>query len=485
MGAQVKRDASQASTRLTKRNLPPSHGHLLSTFNKQTDVIAERAPDVAQPSIEAVQQELDINAVPMSSSPRSSPHSSPLSSAVDVEDPGELDAPASSPELVLQSTEVALRPEPGTEDEPMSTEDESSDSDALPPNKETNYMTLQQKLAEDKNGSRKSGLSRTRSDSYEDMLFSSSYRSSQSKRARPNVYKTNAKSYFNPPSFPKSTSEKPSPRAKPKAKKEEVQKKTKVEEPKELEGSFIVPKDMEDLEYKFKPQMKNGDSSSFGTFSSKENDTLQYYSDADSPLSSAPSSMFKEMEEKLEQPSPPSKALCPMCKTEVDPEILALFQSQPKQRIREQQQFCQSHQLRTAAQQWEKHGYPVIVWDEFESRIQGLFPDLEKLLVPDASSYYRNILDDVLKAGKASNLRLTLDGKGLEVITCGYYGAKGASKMYVSWICPGGMDCTDWFLGCMLLLNVSLYGCVVWLLPILLFRTLAWRATRSVFLCLS
>jgi hypothetical protein len=120
-----------------------------------------------------------------------------------------------------------------------------------------------------------------------------------------------------------------------------------------------------------------------------------------------------------------------MCKAEVDPELLARFQSQPKQRVREQQQFCESHKLHSAEQQWEQRGYPIIEWKAFGKRIQKLFPDIEKLLVPDASSYYRNILDGILSSGKAKNFRLTMDGEGLETITCGYYGTKGASKMYV------------------------------------------------------
>jgi hypothetical protein len=35
-----------------------------------------------------------------------------------------------------------------------------------------------------------------------------------------------------------------------------------------------------------------------------------------------------------------------------------------------------------------------------------------------------------MKSGQAKNFRLTLDGDGLEKITCGYYGTKGAGKMY-------------------------------------------------------
>ena len=116
-----------------------------------------------------------------------------------------------------------------------------------------------------------------------------------------------------------------------------------------------------------------------------------------------------------------------MCKVEVDPEMLILFEAQPKQLIREQQQFCASHLRHTATKEWEAQGYPEIDWDTIDERIQKHFPEMERLLTPGCSSYYRNILDTAQKAGKS--LRLTLAGDGIEVISCGYYGTKGAQKM--------------------------------------------------------
>lgn len=116
-----------------------------------------------------------------------------------------------------------------------------------------------------------------------------------------------------------------------------------------------------------------------------------------------------------------------MCNAEVDPEILRQFQAQPKQRLREQQRFCASHKQDTATKEWEAQGYPDINWDTFEHRLEGYFPDMDKYLDPEEPSYYRNILESAQKAGK--NLRLTLDGDGIEVISCGYYGTKGAQKM--------------------------------------------------------
>lgn len=129
------------------------------------------------------------------------------------------------------------------------------------------------------------------------------------------------------------------------------------------------------------------------------------------------------------EPSAPPPSLCPWCKKEVDPGILMLFEAQPRQRLREQRQFCASHQQNTAEREWEARKYPDINWDLFDERVQGHFPALEELLVPDCSSYFRNILDENLKKGKAKNFRLTLAGDGLETISCGYYGTRGAAKM--------------------------------------------------------
>ncbi|KAJ5929127.1 hypothetical protein N7454_006975 [Penicillium verhagenii] len=126
-------------------------------------------------------------------------------------------------------------------------------------------------------------------------------------------------------------------------------------------------------------------------------------------------------------PSPPRKALCPMCKAEVDPELLRQFRNQPNQRLREQERFCSSHRHESATKEWEARGYPDIEWDTFEQRLDGHFPDLEKFLNPEEPSYYRNILDSAHKAGKS--LRLTLDDDVIENISCGYYGSKGAQIM--------------------------------------------------------
>ncbi|KAJ5246083.1 hypothetical protein N7468_001066 [Penicillium chermesinum] len=141
------------------------------------------------------------------------------------------------------------------------------------------------------------------------------------------------------------------------------------------------------------------------------------------PPSSAPSSLLDE----LSSSEPEAPAVCPMCKAEVDPKLLKKFQAQPNQRIRQQREFCASHRNDSAAGDYKAQGYPEIHWETFGERVQQFFPALEKLVKPDAPSYYRNLLDTAQKAGKT--LQPSLEGDDIERISCGYYGPKGGQKM--------------------------------------------------------
>lgn len=125
----------------------------------------------------------------------------------------------------------------------------------------------------------------------------------------------------------------------------------------------------------------------------------------------------------------PVEYLCPMCKEPVEPELLIKFRAQPRQRIRDQYVFCESHKKPAMEKEWEEKGYPTIDWEKFDERIEAHFDELEKLMVPESSSYYRNVLDTTMKSGQAKNFRLTLAGDALETISCGYYGTRGSGRM--------------------------------------------------------
>ncbi|KAL4997343.1 RTC4-like domain-containing protein [Aspergillus recurvatus] len=156
-------------------------------------------------------------------------------------------------------------------------------------------------------------------------------------------------------------------------------------------------------------------------------------SEDDSPLSSVPSYYSIDLPTEDEDDSKtkfnPADYLCPMCKAPVDPGVLLVFRAQPRQRIRDQRKFCESHKLSSAEQEWKSAGYPTIDWDEFDQRIESHIGEIEKLMVPDNSSYYRNYLKSMLKDGKAKNFALRLEGDALEALSCGYYGTRGSERM--------------------------------------------------------
>ncbi|KAJ5503432.1 hypothetical protein N7463_006306 [Penicillium fimorum] len=460
MAAQGKPDSSYASNRMTRRNAPRKH--LLSNFNKaepedakihvapikkeatqhsvetkpevDTDAeplssdeeeVEEIMPDIAQPSIE---NKLDID------SDTESLSSAPLSSNEE-----EAEDPNSSP----AQPNIKKLPDIDTDADPLSSDEEqASDSDASPPRKVVNYATktLEMKLAEENNRaysspqshngySRKGGFTRTLSamtDSDEDgPLFSSG--STQNKRRKATQYVSKA-SYFNRPPFaPRSTEKEKEPSPVEEAPKES-------EEPEE---SFIMPKDIESSSFRERRGGEDSNSSfSHGPYTIEECEAMLL--DDDSPLSSPSSSTCEQMQtsqadelapKEKRQPSPP---VCPMCHKEVDWASLELFKAQPKQRIREQMMFCESHKLRSAVDSWRERGYPKIDWNEFEERVQSYFPELEKLLVPGASSYYRNMLSTSTSfaPGKARNFRVRAgDAERLETMACGYYGTMGATKI--------------------------------------------------------
>ncbi|CAG8909455.1 unnamed protein product [Penicillium egyptiacum] len=407
--------------------------------------VEDPMPDIAQPSVEN-KPEIDTDTEPLSSPPLSSP---PLSS------PPLSSPPLSSPPLISheegeeEEEEVpksnAAQPsikrefDIDTDADPLSSDEERvSDSDTSPPCKDVNYraMALEMKLAEGNNRayssaqthngySRKGTFARTLSamtgSDDEDDLFLFSSQSRKRQRATKYASKT---TYFNRPSFPPPPTEK-------------VKEPSPVDEaPKEPEETFIMPKDIENSSFR---ELRGGEDSnsslSYGPYTMEEYEAMLL--DDDSPLSSPSSSTCEQMSQLDElaakenrQPSPPRLALCPMCHKEVDWASLELFKAQPKQRIREQVMFCESHKLRSAMDLWRERGYPNIDWDRFEERVQSYFPELEKLLVPGAFSYYRNILSTSFAPGKARNSRVRVsDGERLETMTCGYYGTMGATRI--------------------------------------------------------
>lgn len=230
------------------------------------------------------------------------------------------------------------------------------------------------------------------------------------------------------------------------AKKEDDESQPTFKMPPGIDDNDAVHSSQVGGEFKQPPGLPNDSisSSSLATSSAKDQHLFDLDDDSlSSPLSSPTSDLSLELSqdekallaaEEAAPPAPPlpSESLCPMCRQPVEPEHLAEFMAQPRRRVRDQHRFCESHRARSAQKEYRERGYPMVDWGRFDDRIRGHFGALEKILVPNyPSSYYRNILDTAQKSGQARNFRLTLAGDGLENISCGYYGTKGASMMYV------------------------------------------------------
>lgn len=386
--------------------------HLLSTYNK---------PEAKEIETKPSEPESTINELPMSSD---NEELTELSSA-DFENDSNLES--HDEEQQEPEPKPKAENEPATDDEPVSTsEDESIDDDLdfQRTKKRALEFYKDKKLGREDRG----GMGD------EFIMWSSQ----GSKRAKSNTYGS-ATSFSRTPSYVRSpaTPDKSSPRVNSQTPKTRVKKEDKKSTNSQPDNDFIVAKEIHTScpkisesesspRFKMPPTIPASSNPNSTLANSSFREPLSMDLDAeDSPLSSLSSPPSSP----AFQPEELGPALCPMCKKEVDPELLAIFRAQPKQRVREQQQFCTSHQQHTAEKEWESQGYPTIDWDTFDQRVQKHFSALEKLLVPDCSSYYRNILDTALKSGKAQNFRLTLAGDGLETMSCGYYGTKGSGKM--------------------------------------------------------
>lgn len=332
------------------------------------------------------------------------------------------------------------RPEPAIDDAPIGSSDEEEEEEAAGDEAEVDSDldfggTRKQKLSTgdkptgNENGSNGSELGSSQmkrarpssfmeSDAEDDKsdLFDLWGSSQQSKRKKSSQFGNRSRSFNKAPSSSApSSSQNSKPEPKPKKDNKKKSKKSEFKMPREIDVSSPPRKTRASKN----PPPLPGDLG--GLLSGDDDDGSPLSSPAGS--CSTPSSIF-ELESSQAKPS-----VCPMCKQEVDPEALMRFHAQTKSLFRDQMAFCDSHQVATAENERKSKGYPIVDWDTFDERVKSHFDDLEKLLVPGSSSYYRDILDNDLKTGKAKNFRLTLSGGGLENISCGYYGTRGSGKM--------------------------------------------------------
>jgi hypothetical protein len=107
---------------------------------------------------------------------------------------------------------------------------------------------------------------------------------------------------------------------------------------------------------------------------------------------------------------------CPMCNQPVDQEDLRKLGDM---NTRQQEKFCRSHQIRDAQDDWELKGYPLIDWSKLNSRISKHHSFIKEV-INGANSHYREVLNEIVRAGKDRNLL-----KSTSNLTPGYYGSRG------------------------------------------------------------
>lgn len=126
-----------------------------------------------------------------------------------------------------------------------------------------------------------------------------------------------------------------------------------------------------------------------------------------------------------------TEAKCPVCKTIVDRDFLESFNNGNRLNVRQQGLFCRAHQKRSAVSEWEERGYPKIDWDRFDKRLKKHHHVLDAILKGMRQSFYRNALDDMVKSGRNRTLQQKMmSGEGVEGLSPGYYGTRGARAMY-------------------------------------------------------
>lgn len=107
---------------------------------------------------------------------------------------------------------------------------------------------------------------------------------------------------------------------------------------------------------------------------------------------------------------------CPMCHAPVNP--LELKAKGPMN-VSAQERFCQSHQRKTAQDDWKEQGYPEINWTTLPKRLEKYHKKVERWINGE-KSHYRTLYGERVAAGQDRTLR-----KLTSNLIPGYYGSRG------------------------------------------------------------
>ncbi|PGH17914.1 hypothetical protein AJ79_00813 [Helicocarpus griseus UAMH5409] len=193
------------------------------------------------------------------------------------------------------------------------------------------------------------------------------------------------------------------------------------------------------------PQFKNPLSFPDDIASSSLSTATQHFEDDDddddgysslSPLSSVSSSASAlltpteraRFDSSISKPNP---IICPMCDKAIDPRFAEAEDSLSLKGLsyKRKAQFCISHNRRAAKQKWVDSGYPIIDWDNLHKRIEKHYAELDNILTCKTPSFYRKRLEDSQAQKKKGNMKLTVHGEAVEKLSTGYYGSRGEKKM--------------------------------------------------------
>ncbi|WEW58873.1 hypothetical protein PRK78_004341 [Emydomyces testavorans] len=149
-----------------------------------------------------------------------------------------------------------------------------------------------------------------------------------------------------------------------------------------------------------------------------------------SPLSSVASEKRDlTADEKRYIDSPDDFIRCPACRELLDPEYLTVFQLEKGLSFSKQLQVCQEHKRWTAERDWRLREYPIIDWDALEQRLEKYFAELDQILTRKKPSFFRNSLECSNDGNtKKDNFRLTANSN-FDMMSSGYYGPRGSKKM--------------------------------------------------------
>ncbi|KAI9680033.1 MAG: hypothetical protein M1817_005049 [Caeruleum heppii] len=122
---------------------------------------------------------------------------------------------------------------------------------------------------------------------------------------------------------------------------------------------------------------------------------------------------------------------CPMCAAPITQEFLENFDGGGRMNVRKQARFCRAHKVRSARSTWEERGYPDIDWERLPGRLrQDEYQDfLRGVLMGERKSWFRDRLEERIRTGRERTLRQSMANAGLEGLTPGYYGTRGARIM--------------------------------------------------------